>query len=233
MIVNNSSVYKSLITSQHSDKPNYNSWLTTLVKPFCDMQAVLNNITGLYTLGNAVGQQENVLGQWIGISRNLYLPLTGVYFSLDTSGVGLDQGIIYNPNLGQSTTELDSLDDGIYNLLLNFKIGYNNWNGSIPSAQTFVNTMLGSNLWGNTQSYSFYIQDNQNGSMYEGFISGTRSGVPPPVLQQLLLNGTLDLRPAGVKINYFWPSDTNPIFALDVSNSYFGGLDQGSLANFT
>jgi len=215
--------YLSLVTSQHADKPKFNAWLSALLQPFCDMQALLQTFPSLFSVQTAIGQQLDVIGQWVGISRALQESLTGVYFSLDTAGVGLNQGIIYNPNT-DSLTGLVQLDDDVYRLLLNAKIAYNAWDGTVASAETFMNNIF------SVYNYSFCIQDNQDKTMYEGIIGG--SAAPPAFLQQMLLNGLFDLRPSGIIVHYFWQSDSNPVFALDVDNSYFGGLDHGSMATF-
>lgn len=216
--------YSSLITSQHQNKPNYLAWVQALLKPLCDIQDVLNSVPYHYSLPNAVGNQLDVLGQWIGISRNLSVPLVGVYLSLDSIGLGLDQGVFYNPDR-DSLTAWTQLSDDVYLTILYSKIAYNKWNGSsVVAMQDMIPAV-------SPYGYSFYIQDNQDGTMLEGLIRGTAA--PPVLLQQLLANGLFDFRPAGVQLTYFWQSDSNPIFALDVDNSYFGGADHGSLAIFT
>lgn len=215
--------YLSLITSQHQDKPNYMAWVSALIKPLCDIQDVLNSIPYYYSLPNAVGNQQDVLGQWIGISRNLQVPLVGVYLSLDIAGLGLDQGVFYNPNR-DSLTAWTQLSDDVYRTVLYAKVSYNHWDGSSVTAMADMTPVVA------PYGYSFYVQDNQDGTMYEGFIGGTAT--PPILLQQLLANGLFDFRPAGVQLTYFWQSDSHPIFALDVDNSYFGGVDHGSLATF-
>ena len=216
--------YSSLITSQHQDKPNYMAWVQILIKPLCDILDFLNSIPYYYSLPNAIGGQLDVLGQWIGISRNVSTPLTNVYFSLDIPGLGLDQGVFYNPDR-DSLTAWTQLSDDVYRTVLYAKIAYNQWDGSAETAMMDMEPVVA------PYGYKFYIQDNQDGTMYEGLIGG--AGVPPVILQQLLANGLFDFRPAGVQLQYFWQSDTNPIFALDVDNQYFAGVDRGSLAIFT
>lgn len=213
--------YVSLVTSEHADKLKYVEWVKTLIKPFCDMQDIISSIPWNYSLENAVGNQLDVLGQWIGINRNLQEPLVGVYFSLDMEGIGLDQGVIFNPNI-DSEDGFVQLDDETYLTLLKAKIVYNQWDGSSNTAMSDMASVF------SPHGYSFYIQDNGDGTMYEGLIGGIS---PPPILlQQMLITSLFDFRPAGIKLNYFWQSDSNPVFALDVENSYFGGLDNGSFA---
>ena len=65
--------------------------VATLCQPFVDEQSVLNSLPGKYDLDSAVGVQLDAVGEWVGISRELAVPLSNVYFSLDIAGLGLDQ----------------------------------------------------------------------------------------------------------------------------------------------
>ncbi|MCV5580141.1 DUF2612 domain-containing protein, partial [Escherichia coli] len=54
-------------------------------------------------------------------------PISGVYFSWDTDGLGYDQGIWqgpYDPDSGYTT-----LSDETYRIILKAKIAINNWDG--------------------------------------------------------------------------------------------------------
>jgi len=213
--------YLSLITSQYQNNPKYIAWVQTLLQPFADMQDVIDSITYYYDLNTAIGNQLDVIGQWVGISRNLQEPLVGVYCTADVAGLGADTSIVYNPNT-DSLDGLVKLSDSLYLLLLKAKIAFNNWNGTIPEAITAMNAIVGQ------FGYSFEIIDNQNETMSAGLIGGT--GVPPVFLQQMLKNGLFNFRPAGVQLHYFWQSTSAPILAADVNNSYFAGADVGAVA---
>ena len=83
--------YTALITSEHSDKPKFMAMVEMLSEPLVDLMNVLGGMPALFDLDAAVGDQLDVLGQWIGLSRYVNTPLTGIY-SRSTSEAGFDQG---------------------------------------------------------------------------------------------------------------------------------------------
>jgi hypothetical protein len=181
------SPYTSLITSEHASAPNFVATVAASCQPFADLLAVLQSIPSLYDLDNAVGAQLDTVGLWVGVSRNLAEPLTGVYFSFDTAGVGFDQGVWFGP--GDSTTTLFALPDDIYRTLLRAKIAANQWDGSIPDAYAIWDIML--------QPIGLDIQITDNGDMT---MTQTLVGTPDVVTQAIFNQGLLDLKPAGVSV---------------------------------
>jgi len=213
--------YLNLITTEHADKYKFAGTVLASVQPFVDITATLNSMTGLYDLDNAVGEQLDVVGQWVGVTRYVSTPLTGVYFSLDTAGLGLDQGLIWSS--GEPLTGLTALPDDIYKLLIRAKIVANHWDGSIPNAYEIWNTLLA------PQGYQIIIQDNGDMTMTLGLVSE----IVNPTFFQLFIGGYLDLKPSGVQIaGYITPSVQAPFFGLDVENSAISGLDVGAFAIF-
>lgn len=213
--------YLNLITSEHSDKPKFMAMIEAMVQPFVDIQNVLYTFSNAYDLDQAEGKQLDVIGEWVGISRDVKTPLEGVYFALDTVGVGLDEGVWLGPY--DDPNGLTTIPDEFYKLMIFAKIANNHWTGSIPEAIRFMNLAF------NPYGYYFCIDDSQNLEIGIGLVGG--SGTPTPIIQQLLTTGKFDIRPAGVGLEYyFWQSQQGPIFALDVDNQFFSGLDSGSLA---
>ena len=212
------STYTNLITSEHADKPNYVNTVALSCQPFVDEYDALNNLD--FDIDTAVGNQLDIIGQWVGMSRYLSEPLTGVYFTLDT-GPGLDSGILIGPF--DPTTGLVALPDQFYRALLFSKILNNQWDGTKSGAYA-ISAALFSSL-----GYTLFIQDFSNLTMSLG-IAG---GVPPPIVIAMLVGGLLDIRPATVHItSYIYPSVAEPMFMLDapVSSPHFGGLDSGHFA---
>ncbi|MGC7970039.1 DUF2612 domain-containing protein, partial [Salmonella enterica] len=68
-----------------------------------------------FDLDQAIGVQLDAVGEWVGISRNITVPLAGVYFSFDIAGLGFDQGVWKGPF--DPDTGLTTLDDDTYRLL--------------------------------------------------------------------------------------------------------------------
>lgn len=214
------SLYTSLITSEHNQKPKFMAMVELLAQWGVDRQNLVNSIPGLYDIDDAVGKQLDRVGEWVGVSRNLSLPLTGVYFSFDTNGLGFDQGTWLGPF--DPTTGLVALPDDAYRTLLYAVIAANNWDGTIPGAYTAWNTIF------EPLGYTILIQDNQDMSMSVVLVGPT----PDAVTLALFTGGYLNLRPAGVGVNnYYVPSVPGaPVFGFDVENSSIAGFDVGGWA---
>jgi len=214
--------YTGLITSEHNDKPNFMAMITAQVQPAVDLQATMNAMQQAYDLDAACGTQLDVLGQWIGRPRQLTTPLTGVYFALDTSGVGLDQGTWqgpYDPTSGQT-----SLADDAYKTLLRATIVANSWNGTVPRAYAAWAVVFG------TAGYQVVIQDNCDMSIYMGLLGPS----PDAVTLALFEGGYLNLRAAGVGVrNYVTPTLANtPFFGFDAEGAAIAGFDVGAFGTF-
>lgn len=134
------SKYTGLITSEHADKPKFNAMVSAVAQCFVDQQNALGNFIPSFDLDEAVGDQLDTLGAWVGISRRVRTPLTGVYFSFDIAGVGFDQGVWQGPF--DPSTGITLLDDDTYRLLIRAKIGANHWDGTLASSAAILNLIF-------------------------------------------------------------------------------------------
>jgi hypothetical protein len=209
--------YTSLITSEHQSAPRYMAMVSLLAQWAVDRRSLLASIPELYDIDTAVGQQLDRVGEWVGVSRKLSLPLTGVYFSFDAAGLGFDQGTWLGPF--DPTSGLVSLPDDQYRILLYATIAANNWDGTVPTAYTAWNTIFA------PLGYSILIEDNQNMTMDVVLVGPS----PDAVTLALFTGGYLNLRPAGVGINnYYLPSvPGSPVFGMDVETASIAGFDVG------
>jgi hypothetical protein len=208
--------YTGLVTSEHAQQPNFLAVLSMAVQPLADLQAVLTALPSEFSIQTAVGAQLDIVGLWVGQSRYLAEPLTNVYFSWDTTGLGWDQGNWQGPY--DPSTGLVALPDDQYRQLLLAKIANNQWDGTIPGAYEFMDPVFPGN--------TFFIQDRQDMGMYVGV---TGSAPLTAVTYALLTGGYLTVQPAGVKIfNFVTPSVLGaPLFGFDVENSTISGFDVG------
>ena len=213
--------YVNLIAGQHTDKPKFIASIQALVAGLVDLQNLEQTIPSTYNLDTAVGVQLDAIGLWIGISRYLLTPLTGVYF--EWSGdplVGWDSGSwkgVYDPLDG-----LTVLPDDSYRTLLKAKAVANAWDGTIPSASAIWSAVFGSDQ-------TVIIQDNQDMTMILGLVGAPLSAID----QALLTGGYIPLKPLGVRItSYALPVDTGPLFAWGVSSPFLEGWGSGSWARF-
>lgn len=215
-----SNFYTSLITSSHGDKPKFVAFVEAICEPFADIQANLEKMTRDFDLDVEVGAQLDILGLWAGISRTLPLPITGVFFALDTDGVGFDEGVWLGPY--ETGEQLTRLDDETYRLVIKAKIGANHWDGTIATWQQVMELVL------QGTGTDITMIDRQDMSM-DIVISGA---APSVLIQKLITQGYIQLKPAGVRINgYFITSVSGaPVFAFDVDTAAYGGWDTGAWA---
>ena len=210
--------YTALITSEHSDKPKFMAVVEMLSAPLVDLMNVLGGAPILFDLDVAIGDQLDVLGQWIGLSRYVSTPLTGVYFSFDVAGLGFDQGVWKGPF--DPDTGLVSLDDDTYRLTLRAKIAANHWDGTPGAAADIIDSLAPAGA-------RVFLEDPCDMSIRIG-IAGKQ---PPALYIALLKNGFLSLKPEGVHVNYAVTSvDGAPIFGFDLDNEYVAGFDTGAWA---
>lgn len=210
--------YTSLIASEHQNAPKFMATVAASCQPFADILAVLLSIPGLYDLDAAAGAQLDTVGEWVGISRELSEPLTGVYFSLDTAGLGLDQGSLLGPF--DPTTGIVALPDDSYRTLVRAKIAANQWDGTVPQAYAIWNLIF------SPVGSQILIQDNSNMTMLLALFGS----LPNAVTIALFGQGLLDLKPAGVQVvqRYIPTAADTPYFGLDIESAAIAGLDVGA-----
>lgn len=213
--------YLNLVPSANRTKPNFIAVLSTFLQPFADITETINSIPFKYDVDVAVGDQLDKVGEWVGQSRNVTVPLTGVYFSFGIAGVGWNQGTWKRPT--DPDTGLSSLPDGPYRLLLKAKIGANYWDGTIPDSNRIWNTLFG------PQGITVLTFDNQDMTMTIGIVTNNPLDA---VTQALFKDGYLMLKPAGVRITgYVIPGGVGPFFGFNVNNAAIGGWNIGAWAN--
>jgi hypothetical protein len=210
--------YTGLITSEHQSKPNFIAVITAATAPLVQIQTLLQAMIDLFDLDmNPVGDQLDIIGQWVGISRLINNPFSNIFFTWDgVQSNGWDFGIWQSAT---HPTAIVSLPDDIYLSLINAKIAANSWDGTTEGAYKIWDVLF--------PQFSLIIDDHQNMS----FSVALQGGVPDSLTLALLVGGYLPLRPEGVEISeYFIPVDSNPLFAWDSDSSYVNGWDVGSWA---
>jgi len=209
--------YTKLITSEHNQRPKFMAVVKALAQPMVYLQNLLASMPGKFDLDSAIDAQLDDVGRWVGISRNVPIPLTDVYFSFDTEGLGFDQGSWKGPF--DPDTGLTRLDNDTYRLVIRAKIGANHWDGTLESSRAILDSIFGGGTF-------VFIQDNQDMSMTIG-IAGV---IPSAVFLALLANGIIPLKPEGVRVNYTIVTtiDGSPIFGFDVENDLVAGFDVGA-----
>lgn len=210
--------YLNLITSEYQDQPNYMAMIAATVSPMVRVQALMQSMQalgGIFDLSTPpIGDQLGIIGQWVGASRDLEIPVSGVFFTWDGSAAqGWDSGIWQDPTNDQVLTVLP---DDVYLTLILAKIAANRWDGTTEGAYDIWAVLF--------PTMVLLIQDNENMS----FVIAIQGTVLNTLTIALLTNGVLPLRPEGVEITeYIIGVGTEPLFAWDIENSNLAGWDTG------
>ena len=159
--------YLNLITSEYSTQPNFIATLTDLLTSFADCNYLLENLYTYFEVPTAVGDQLDKLGSWAGAYRNIQEPLVGVYFSLDSTSLGLDQGSMqgeFDP-----TTGLVTLSDSDFRQYLEMTIEINNSNGTKQSIYDALSPLF--------VPAQLVIQGSNNGDVFFGLLGTPNNAV--------------------------------------------------------
>ena len=210
--------YARLITTEHRVRPKFMEMVSATLQSVVDIQYNVLTMPEAFNFDVAENTQLDTLGLWIGASRQLSTPITGVYFSFDENGVGFDQGTWSSQY--QPTNQFVYLSDDQYRLLLRARIANNNWDGTLPGAYAIWDTVFAGTGYGilifepSTMHMSFALTGN----------------IPDAVTLALFTGGYLNIKPAGVMIDSFiTPTVADaPYFGFDVQNDSLSGFDEGA-----
>lgn len=220
------SKYTDLITNYHRGKPLFVDHVDLSTRPLTDTSSALQSLLTAFDIDSAVGVQLDVLGEWIGRTRIVSQPISGVYFSFDTDGIGWDQGVWqgpYDPDAG-----FTSLSDDTYRIVLKAKIAINNWDGQNDSLPAILETALdGSGL-------KMQIVDNQDMTISVWVFPEEDINQVSLELLAAIKQGYLTVKAAGVWAGDFQtpsiqtPSVGSRFFGFDMDNEYIAGFDDGA-----
>lgn len=251
------SKYTDMITNYHSKKPKFFAHIDLSTRPLTDVSTAVSELNSAFDIDTAVGVQLDAVGEWVGRSRRVATPISGIYFSWDTEFVGWDQGVWqgpYDPNDG-----FIDLSDEIYRLMLKVKIAINNWDGQNDSLPPILNSALADSgirmaiVDNQDMSISIWILGDPNAAMSETdrliLDSAVNKGpfitLPPGYTPSLynanpidqvnselwwaIQNGYMTVKSAGVRVREIvTTSDGFQFFGFDLDNDYIAGFDMGS-----
>lgn len=220
------SKYTDRITNYHRGKPLFVEHVDLSTRPLLDVSAAMHGLISAFDIDEAIGVQLDALGEWIGRSRIVSQPISGVYFSFDTDGLGWDQGVWqgpYDPDAG-----FTSLSDETYRIVLKAKIAINNWNGQNDTLPPILETALkGSGL-------KMQIVDNQDMTISVWVFPEEDISQVSLELLAAIRQGYLTVKAAGVWAGDIQtpsietPSVGNRFFGFDMDNEYIAGFDDGA-----
>lgn len=222
------SKYTDLITNYHATKPKFFDHIDLSTSPLIDITTATRGLVSAFDIDTAVGVQLDTLGLWIGRSRIVSQPISGVYFSLDTDGLGYDQGIWQGPYDPDSGSGYTSLSDDTYRIILKAKIAINNWDGRNDSLPPILDAATaGSGL-------KMQIVDNQDMTISVWVFPETDISDVSLELIAAIKQGYLTVKAAGVWAgdvetpSVETPSEGNRFFGFDMDNEYIAGFDDGA-----
>jgi hypothetical protein len=108
--------YSNLLTHEYKDSQKFIDWLTAFLQIADDVSQCLLSMLTAFDLDYAVGDQLDMIGQLVGISRT----------------------VPFQPSLGTSPI----LDDDTYRLLISATIANNTWNGTIADLYPIWNKLF-------------------------------------------------------------------------------------------
>lgn len=220
------SKYTDLITNYHSQKPHFVDHIDLITRPLSDTGNAMTAFITEFDIDEAIGVQLDILGKWIGRTRVVSQPISGIYFSFDTDSLGFDQGIWqgpYDPDAG-----FTNLSDDVYRIVLKAKIAINHWNGTNETLPEILDTALaGSGL-------TMQIVDNQDMTISVWVFPETDISDVSLELIAAIRQGYLTVKAAGVWAGDIQtpsvetPSVGNKFFGFDMDNDYIAGFDAGA-----
>jgi hypothetical protein len=212
------SEYLSLVPMWNAGRPRFMNTVATLLQPLVDAQDMLAKLTADFDLDTAVGVQLDAVGQWIGRTRYILLPIHGVYFSFDlpAENVGFDKGIWFGPY--DTPDGVQRLDDDTFRMVLKLQAIANHWDGTVPSlADELDRVFPGISI--------VDMGDTPAGLMTMDVL------IPTNLISTLLLSileQDFPIKPSGVLVNFIETTlPGTPIFAFDVDY-----VEGGPLAGF-
>lgn len=207
--------YTELIAGYHVGKERYTSWVFTLTEPLRIARERLAAMREDFDVDTAIGAQLDAVGVRVGVSRNLPMTLTDVYFALDdVDGIGLDLGVwkgVYDPVDGTTT-----LGDETYRAVIKAKIAQNHWDGTRGSLPDFLGEVLGQ--FGQPAK----VLDLEDLDTMHVVLHLTKD-TTPPIVWELFSRRIIDVTAAGVSVDLV---DNHPWFGFDYETASVKGLDE-------
>ena len=80
--------YALLITSEHSDQPRFGALVSLLANSISQVTDVVGSFPAIYDLDVAVGVQLDVVGRWVGVSRDQEVPVSAAFFTWNDPAKG-------------------------------------------------------------------------------------------------------------------------------------------------
>lgn len=211
--------YLALVTGYHRARPKFVASLSATVSPLALLQTTLGHLPLDFDIDLAIGVQLDVVGEWVGRSRLIPVPIKPPWFTIGDPIRGIGAGYLFKDGMSFGEV-LHRLDDETYRRLLYAKIAANNWDGSAEGA-----------LAAYAQYYEpagslMVVQDDYDMSMIVG-VAGKTPDIPSLFI---LAKNLIPAKPMGVKTRYAVATvDGAPLFGIGVQNARISGIGTGAM----
>src|SRR5512139_586176 len=108
--------YTSLVTRFHKKRPKFIETITQSLQPIVDGYNFVEGLPEKFDLDTAIGVQLDVVGKWINLSRDVYIPVPDPWFRFGDAKRGWSQGYWAEPLYFKENMAV--LDDETYRRLL-------------------------------------------------------------------------------------------------------------------
>lgn len=222
--------YLALVPPLHAGKPKFMAEVALNAQPYCDIQTFYQGLPLAFDIDYAVGVQLNVVGQWVGRSRAVPIPMQDVFFTIGDPLRGVGRGIWYNADLNPGVT-YTYLADQDYRRLLKCVAIANEWDGSMPMATEALQQFFTPTLYPDTTAFALEQSWGvQSGETINVSMAIVISGVIPSITDLLIMSqDLLGLKPAATNVDYAVTSVSGcPVFGIGVDNEFIGGVGHGA-----
>lgn len=212
--------YTELITNYHITNDKYPQHIDLITRPFTDVLTSVADLIRKFDVDSANGEQLDIIGLWVGRERSVTTPISNVYFSWDTDGLGWDQGNWqgpYDPDAG-----FTSLSNDVYRLVIKAQIAINQWDGTVAHLEELLEQIFSGT------GIEMQIIDNMDMSISVNAIALNGISNTSAELIEVIKSGALTVKAAGVRVKSLDVIEpAHPLFGFDTTSTAISGYDTG------
>jgi len=212
--------YLAHITPYHRGKPAFSDTVAASVTDFADLQAFLHFLFEAFDIDTGIGAQLDVIGDWVGRSRVIPIPIKPPWFTIGDGLRGIGAGYLFQDGISFGSTNA-VLDDETFRALLFAKIAANNWDGSHEGAKAALEIFF-------NEVFGALVVVHDDGPM--SVIIGLAQTIPPTPGLYILARSLITVKAAGVATSYCVTTvDDAPLFGIGVDNDRVAGIGSGAI----
>lgn len=225
--------YLAKIPPLNAGKAKFAATIEAVVAAFADNQAFLDRLPQAFDLDTAVGVQLDKVGEWVGRSRQIPIPVLQPWFSWAIPKRGWGQAYWKGPDILR--TRLATLDDETYRRLLRAKIRANYSSGLLDDAQAalaiyfLAPTLIFS--MDKTIAIGWTPETRLPWSPTSGmdWQIGVSGQLPTVVDLEILAQDLIPVKPLGVNVDVKVTTVNGaPLFGWGIDNQYVAGWGKGA-----